>query len=678
MILSCQNISKTFGSEEILKDISFHIEERDKAALIGVNGAGKSTLLRIITGALSPDTGEVTVTHGKTMGYLAQYQDMESDETIYQEVRKAKQDILDMEQRLREMERRMDTVTGEEAVSLMNRYTELMHEFELQNGYAAESEITGVLKGLGFEEKDFDRRLGSLSGGQKTRVVLGKLLLTKPDILLLDEPTNHLDLSSIEWLENFLINYPGTVLIVSHDRYFLNRIVTRVIEIENGRSMSFEGNYNEYSRKKSIVRKAQYNAWAKQQAEIRHQEAVITKLKQFNREKSIKRAESREKMLDKMEVLEKPQEVSADMRIELKPRTESGKDVLTVTGLSKAFPGLLLFQNQSFEIKRGERVAIIGDNGTGKSTILKMINGLLTPDEGKIALGSKVHIGYYDQEQQLLDPEKTIFQQIADDYPSLTETEIRNVLAAFLFTGDDVYKKISSISGGERGRVSLARLMLSEANFLILDEPTNHLDIISKEILEDALNEYTGTVLYVSHDRYFINQTATRILELTNHTLVNYIGNYDYYMEKKEELTRAYASSPASDGAGGKNSGAAGTASLSSSGSESGACGSAPAGQTAADGNPAAATDSSGSGKLDWKAQKEEQARLRKKENRIRKIEEEIEKLEARNKEIDEEFLKPETGTDLQKCQELAKEQNANNDRLQELYEDWETASDEE
>lgn len=677
MILSCQNISKTFGSEEILKDISFHIEERDKAALIGVNGAGKSTLLRIITGALAPDTGEVTVTHGKSMGYLAQYQDMESEETIYQEVRKAKQDILDMEQRLRDMERQMNMVSGEEAVSLMNRYTDLMHRFELQNGYAAESEITGVLKGLGFEEKDFDRRLGSLSGGQKTRVVLGKLLLTKPDILLLDEPTNHLDLSSIEWLENFLINYPGTVLIVSHDRYFLNRIVTRVIEIENGRSMSFEGNYNEYSSKKSIVRKAQYNAWAKQQAEIRHQEAVITKLKQFNREKSIKRAESREKMLDKMEILEKPQEVSADMRIELKPRTESGKDVLTVTGLSKAFPGLLLFRDQSFEIKRGERVAIIGDNGTGKSTILKMINGLLTPDEGKIVLGSKVHIGYYDQEQQLLDPEKTIFQQISDDYPSLTETEIRNVLAAFLFTGDDVYKKISSISGGERGRVSLARLMLSEANFLILDEPTNHLDIISKEILEDALNEYTGTVLYVSHDRYFINQTATSILELTNHTLVNYIGNYDYYMEKKEELTRAYASSPADNGQDRKAVGADGTGLAGFASSDSERPGSAAAGQIAPGENGARSTDSNGSGKMDWKAQKEEQARLRKKENRIRKIEEEIEKLEARNKEIDEEFLKPETGTDLPKCQELAKEQNENNDRLQELYEDWETASDE-
>ena len=677
MILSCQNISKTFGSEEILKDISFHIEERDKAALIGVNGAGKSTLLRIITGALAPDTGEVTVTHGKSMGYLAQYQDMESEETIYQEVRKAKQDSLDMEQRLRDMERQMNMVSGEEAVSLMNRYTDLMHRFELQNGYAAESEITGVLKGLGFEEKDFDRRLGSLSGGQKTRVVLGKLLLTKPDILLLDEPTNHLDLSSIEWLENFLINYPGTVLIVSHDRYFLNRIVTRVIEIENGRSMSFEGNYNEYSSKKSIVRKAQYNAWAKQQAEIRHQEAVITKLKQFNREKSIKRAESREKMLDKMEILEKPQEVSADMRIELKPRTESGKDVLTVTGLSKAFPGLLLFRDQSFEIKRGERVAIIGDNGTGKSTILKMINGLLTPDEGKIVLGSKVHIGYYDQEQQLLDPEKTIFQQISDDYPSLTETEIRNVLAAFLFTGDDVYKKISSISGGERGRVSLARLMLSEANFLILDEPTNHLDIISKEILEDALNEYTGTVLYVSHDRYFINQTATRILELTNHTLVNYIGNYDYYMEKKEELTRAYASSPADNGQDRKAVGADGTGLAGFASSDSERPGSAAAGQMVPGENGARSTDSNGSGKMDWKAQKEEQARLRKKENRIRKIEEEIEKLEARNKEIDEEFLKPETGTDLPKCQELAKEQNENNDRLQELYEDWETASDE-
>jgi len=672
MILSCQNICKAFGSEEILKNVSFHIEEREKAALIGVNGAGKSTLLRIITGSLAPDSGNVTIAHGKTIGYLAQYQDLESDETIYQEVRKAKQDILEMEQSLRDMEQQMKAVRGDASESLMNRYTELMHTFELKNGYAAESEITGVLKGLGFTEKDFERKLASLSGGQKTRVVLGKLLLTRPDILLLDEPTNHLDLSSIEWLETFLINYPGAVLIVSHDRYFLNRIVTRVVEIENGRSMSFEGNYNQYSQKKSIVRKAQYNAWAKQQNEIKHQEAVITKLKQFNREKFIKRAESREKMLEKMDVLEKPQEVSADMRIELTPRVESGKDVLTVSGLSKSFPGLALFQNQSFKIRKGERVAIIGDNGTGKSTILKMINGLEKPDAGEITLGSRVHIGYYDQEQQLLDPEKTIFEQISDDYPSLTETEIRNVLAAFLFTGDEVYKKISTISGGERGRVSLARLMLSEANFLILDEPTNHLDIISKEILEDALNEYTGTVLYVSHDRYFINQTATRILELTNHTLVNYIGNYDYYLEKKEELTKAYASSPAVSGKEGtvnrtETSDVSGT--VQKEGADT---------RSSAEEGTDAASMAQRSGKSDWKAQKEEQARQRRRENRIRKIEEEIEKLEERNQNIDAEFLKPETGTDLARCQSLAQEQKQNNDRLAELYEEWEAASDEE
>ena len=638
MILSCQNISKSFGTETILKDVSFHLEEHDKAALIGVNGAGKSTLLRIITGALSPDSGEVTLTHGKTLGYLAQYQEMEGDETIYNEVKKARQYVLDMEQELRSMEEQMKNVTGSDYDRVMEKYTQLGHRFELENGYAVESEITGVLKGLGFAEADFDRRLSTLSGGQKTRVVLGKLLLTKPDVLLLDEPTNHLDLTSIEWLETYLLNYAGTVLIVSHDRYFLNRIVNRVVEIENGSSMTFVGNYSAYSEKKAIVRKSQYNAWLKQQNEIKHQEAVITKLKQFNREKSIKRAESREKMLDKIDLIEKPAEVSADMRIELHPRTESGKDVLTVKGLTKAFPNLPLFTDQSFEIKRGERVAIIGNNGTGKSTILKILTGLLEPDAGTVTFGSKVHIGYYDQEQQLLDPEKTIFEQISDDYPTLTNTEIRNVLAAFLFTNDDVFKLIKSLSGGERGRVSLARLMLSEANLLILDEPTNHLDIISKEILEDALNEYTGTVLYVSHDRYFINQTATRIIDLNNRTLVNYIGNYDYYLEKKDELTAIYAATPAADSAETNQ-----------------------AGDTA--------------GKLDWKAQKEEQARIRKIENEIKKIEKEIGELEDRNREIDEEFLKPETGTDLPKCQKLSKEQTANNERLEELYEKWEEVS---
>lgn len=640
MILSCNNITKAFPTGSVLNGVSFHLEEHEKAAMIGVNGAGKSTLLRIITGELTPDSGEVTVTRGKTLGYLAQYTETEGEHTIYEEVQKAKQPILDMEKKMRELEGRMNSLSGDALEELMTQYTQLTHEFELNNGYACESEITGVLKGLGFAEKDFDRKLSSLSGGQKTRIVLGKLLLTNPDILLLDEPTNHLDVQSIQWLETYLINYKGAVLIVSHDRYFLNRIVTKVIEIENGSSMMFSGNYTEYSEKKAIVRKAQYSAWMKQQAEIKHQEEVITKLKQFNREKSIKRAESREKKLDKIERIEKPQEVSADMRIELNPRVESGNDVLTVEGLSKSFPNLPLFEDQSFEIHRGERVAIIGSNGTGKTTILKMINGLLKPDAGTITLGSRVHIGYYDQEHQLLDPEKTIFQEISDSYPTLNNTQIRNVLAAFLFTNDDVFKLIGSISGGERGRVSLARLMLSEANFLILDEPTNHLDIVSKEILEDALNEYTGTVLYVSHDRYFINRTATRILDLTNRKLVNYIGNYDYYLEKKEELTAVYAAPVSSE-------------------------------------NDDSLEESSVGTKLDWQAQKEEQARIRKIENALKKVETEIADLEKRNTEIDDEFLKPETGTDVALCARLSKEQNEISERLETLYTDWESLSEE-
>ncbi len=645
MILACQNIHKSFGTDTVLKDISFHLEERDKAALIGINGAGKSTLLRIITGEDAADSGTVTVTRGKTIGYLAQYQELEGEYSIYEEVRKARQDVLDMEVRLREMEKEMKHASGEAETRLLEDYTRLMHAFEQNNGYAVESEVTGVLKGLGFEEKDFSRTLSSLSGGQKTRIVLGRLLLTRPDILLLDEPTNHLDMASIEWLENYLRSYNGTVLIVSHDRYFLNRIVNRVIEIENGTSMMFTGNYNDYSAKKANVRKAQLNAWLKQQAEIRHQEEVIAKLKQFNREKSIKRAESREKLLEKVEILDKPTEVSAEMHIELKPRIESGKDVLTVEGLSMSYPGLPLFTDQSFEIKRGERVAIIGKNGTGKTTILKLINGLLTPDAGKIIPGAKVHIGYYDQEHQLLHPEKTIFEEISDRYPSLNQTRIRNVLAAFLFTGDDVFKKISSLSGGERGRVSLASLMLSEANFLILDEPTNHLDILSKEILEDALRSYSGTVLYVSHDRYFINQTATRILDLHDGMLINYIGNYDYYLEKMDELRNAY------------------TAPKAGAGADSGA---------AADAGSVSAAEGSKAG---WLAQKEEAARQRKKENAIRKVEEEIAALEARSKEIDEEFLLPGTGTDLPKCQALSREQEEINKKLEELYEKWEELS---
>lgn len=633
MILACQNISKAFGTNEILKDASFHIEEREKAALVGINGAGKSTLFKIIVGEMTADTGEVILSKGKTLGYLAQHQDLTGDLTIYEEVLQAKQDLIRMEERLRALEEEMKHEQGERLEELMNTYTRFSHTFELENGYAYRSEVVGVLKGLGFEPEEFEKKVSTLSGGQKTRVALGRLLLTKPDVILLDEPTNHLDMESIAWLEGYLLNYSGAVFIVSHDRYFLDRVVTKIVEIDAGKVTTFEGNYSAYSQKKAMLREAAYHAWMNQQQEIRHQEEVIAKLKSFNREKSIRRAESREKMLDKMEVLEKPSEVRADMRIRLEPRVTSGNDVLRVSNLSKSFPGQPLFSDLNFEIRRGERVAIIGNNGTGKTTILKILNGVVAPDGGQIELGTKVQIGYYDQEHQVLHMDKTIFQEISDTYPYLTNTEIRNVLAAFLFTEDDVFQPIHTLSGGERGRISLAKLMLSNANFLILDEPTNHLDIVSKEILEQALRDYTGTVLYVSHDRYFINQTATRILELTNQQLVNYIGNYDYYLEKKEELTSIYAPSAAADNV------------------------EKPA-QSAV--------------KLDWKTQKEEQARQRKRENDLKKTEARIEELETRDAEIDEEMSQPEVATDVAKCVALSNEKAEIAAELEQLYEKWE------
>ena len=525
MILSCQNISKTFGTDVILKNASFHIEDREKAAIVGINGAGKSTLLKIIVGDLEADSGEAVLSKGKTLGYLAQHQDLESENTIYEELLTVKQDVLDLERDMHTLELRMKELSGGELENALAQYTRLSHEFEQKNGYACKSEVSGVLKGLGFEEEDFGKQVSTLSGGQKTRVSLGKLLLSRPDLILLDEPTNHLDMNSIAWLETFLLNYDGAVLVVAHDRYFLNRIATKIIEIDAGEVTVFQGNYSDYAAKKAQLREARMNAWLNQQREIKHQEEVIAKLKSFNREKSIRRAESREKMLDKMEILEKPTEVRSEMHITLEPKITSGNDVLTVEHLSKAFGPLQLFSDLNFSIKRGERVALIGNNGTGKTTILKILNGLLDADSGSFTLGARVQIGYYDQEHHVLHPEKTLFEEISDAYPDLDNTTIRSTLAAFLFTGDDVFKRIADLSGGERGRVSLAKLMLSEANFLILDEPTNHLDIVSKEILEQALNRYTGTVLYVSHDRYFINTTATRILDLTGGVLVNYIGN---------------------------------------------------------------------------------------------------------------------------------------------------------
>ena len=637
MILACQNINKAFGTNVILKDASFHIEEKEKAAIVGINGAGKSTLLKIIMKQIPADSGEVILAKDRTIGYLAQHEAVSSGNSIYEELLEVKQDIFELERHIRTLELQMKSQRGGELEQTLELYNRLNTEFEQKNGYACKSEIVGVLKGLGFTEDEFSKQVDTLSGGQKTRVALGKLLLAKPDLILLDEPTNHLDMQSIAWLENFLINYSGAVIIVAHDRYFLNRVVSKVIEIDHAKATTFLGNYSAYSEKKAQLRDSQLKAWMNQQREIKHQQEVIDKLKSFNREKSIKRAESREKMLEKMEVLDRPDTEVQELKLSLEPRFPSGNDVLRVEGLAKSFGDHTLFTDLDFEIKRGERVALIGNNGTGKTTILKIINELLAADAGSFTLGSKVCIGYYDQEHHVLHMEKTLFEEISDDYPTLTNTEIRNVLAAFLFTGDDVFKRISDLSGGERGRVSLAKLMLSEANFLILDEPTNHLDILSKEILEQALNRYTGTVFYVSHDRYFINQTATRILELTGNTLVNYIGNYDYYLEKKDELTKIYVPSATEEE----------TASLPSSSAET-------------------------AGKLTWQQQKEEQARIRKRQNELKKTEDRIHVLEVRDKEIDELMMQEEVFTNVAKCVELNKEKTAVNEELEQLYEHWE------
>ncbi len=637
MILSCQNINKSFGDHHVLKDASFHIEEREKTAIVGINGAGKSTLLKIIIGYLSADDGQVIITRGKSIGYLAQHQEMTTGNTIFDELLTVKQDILAIESRMRELEQSMKHAEGDTLAALMNTYDRLNHTFEQQNGYAWKSEITGILKGLGFAESDFSKPVDTLSGGQKTRVSLGKLLLSRPDIILLDEPTNHLDMDSITWLETFLMNYQGAIIIVSHDRYFLNRVVTKIVEIDQGIVTTFSGNYSDYAQKKKALREAALQAYLNQQQEIKHQEEVIARLKSFNREKSIRRAESREKMLDKIEVLDKPTEARTDMHIELEPRYPSGNDVLSVSRLSKAFPSQTLFCDLHFEIKRGERVALIGQNGTGKTTILKILNGVIPADAGEFQLGARVKIGYYDQEHHVLHMDKTVFEELSDAYPTLTNTKIRNVLAAFLFTGDDVFKQIKDLSGGERGRVSLAKLMLSEANFLILDEPTNHLDIVSKEILEHALTHYTGTVLFVSHDRYFINMTATRILDLADKTLTSYIGNYDYYIEKKETMTD-FTSVKATKA-------------------------------------EAATEDSESQNKISWKQQKELQAQLRKKQNDLKRVESQIEELEIRDKEIDELLTKEDIFTNVEEVTKLSTEKETLLAKLESLYEEWEQLS---
>ena len=633
MILQVSNINKYFNDNHILKDVSFHMNEYDKTALVGINGSGKTTLIRIIMNELDKDSGNISLNKGVSVGYLPQNAIIDSDATIYEEVLKVKEALISDEQALRDMEKEMGDVKGRELEALMEDYHKLEEAFDRAGGYRIASDISGTLKGLGFSEEEFGKPVNTLSGGQKTRVALSKLLVGTPDMIILDEPTNHLDMNSIIWLENYLLNYKGAVLIVSHDRYFLDRIVDHVVELDCGVCTSFTGNYSDYAAKKEIIRVSQLNAYLNQQRDIKHQQEVIEKLRSFNREKSIKRADSRAHMLEKIELIDKPTENNNSMQIVLSPRIESGKNVLDVTDLSKAYDHML-FSDISFSLRRGDHVAIIGDNGTGKTTILKIINNIVTADSGEIKLGTNVCIGYYDQEHHVLHDDKTIFEEISDDFPTLTNTEIRNMLAAFLFTGDDVFKPIHNLSGGEKGRVSLAKLMLSEANLLILDEPTNHLDITSKEILENALNNYTGTLLYVSHDRYFINRTADRILELNSEGLTEYLGNYDYYLEKKQENTTS-----------------AGSLKISSNNIK----------------NEAAA--------LDYKAQKAEAARIKKLNNDLNKLEDKIAQTEQAISDIDAWLNDSSNGTDTAGLIKKQKEKESLDEELLILYDKWEELS---
>ncbi len=649
MVLNVSHIKKEYGVDVILEDVTFHIEDGEKTAIAGINGAGKSTLLKIIMGEEPATSGEITISKDKTIGYLAQYQEISMDTTIFDAVLSSKADFISREKELSSMEMKMSELTGSDLDELMERYHVKRDAFEADGGYYYRSEVTGVLKGLGFEEGAFDRKLSELSGGQKTRVSLAKLLITKPDILMLDEPTNHLDINSIEWLESYLKAYKGAVILVSHDRYFLDKVVTKVVEIYNHKAIMYSGNYTAFSQKKTEVILAMMKAYLNQQREIAHQQAVIDKLKQFNREKSIKRAESRQKALDKIEVLEKPVEVDSEMRITLTPNITSGEDVLSVKGLAKSFGELQLFKDIDIDIKRGERVALIGPNGCGKTTMLKILTGNLSADAGDFRLGTNVHIGYYDQEQQQFDEKNSLFEEIQSEHADMNNTAVRSTLAAFLFTGDDVFKLIGDLSGGERGRLALAKLMLSEANFLILDEPTNHLDSDSKEILEDALNSYEGTVFFVSHDRYFINRTATRILEFAEYGLTNYIGNYDYYLEKKASIKVD----------------ATGNVSYNVSANKI-----APA--TQAEGQ---AVSSKEAAKLDYARQKQEAALAKKKERELAACEEEIDKLETKKAALEEEMSDPAVASVSAKLNEISNALAEIDAKLADLYDKWETLS---
>lgn len=625
MALSCNGIKKAFGEKSVLEDINFIIEDREKAAIVGVNGAGKSTLFKILVGEEAPDAGTIAMPKETKIGYFSQNIEISSDKTIYDELLTVFDDIIKLENEMRSIEKEMKELHGEALDAAMNRYAALNRRFEENSGYEYKSRIRGVIKGLGFSESEHDKPINELSGGQKTRVALGRLLLCMPDIMLLDEPTNHLDIQAVNWLEDFLKSYNKSVVVISHDRYFINKTASKIIEIENGKSSVYNGNYDFYSEKKKIDREIKMKHYISEQQEINRQKEIIRKLRSFNREKSIKRAESREKLLEKMPLTDRPDNLPENIKFTIVPSFESGNDVLSVKELEKSFDGNKLFENLSFELKRGEKAALIGPNGVGKTTLFRLIMGSLSPDKGSTSIGANVNVGYYDQEHQNIDESKTIFAEISDAFPKLTVTKIRNALAAFVFTGDDVFKQISSLSGGEKGRVSLAKIMLSNANFLLLDEPTNHLDLMSKEILEAAIRNYTGTCLYISHDRYFINNTAQKVIELNKNGADIYLGNYDFYIEHRIEREQVREEK---------------------------------------------AIESS---KLDWKRTKEQQAEERKLKNRIKKTEERIEELEQELKQLDELLEKENVYTNAAAAQEVYENKTAVNNELLQLYELWDS-----